>query len=190
MAEKYEVRIEAERFIHNDLSNCANVMRKIMGKKFESQETDGVYSVMMSSLIFSAFSIEAKVNFVGWKVLEKGWPERASLTEKIDLLIKVLPIDLKWGERPLQTIAKLSNFRNTLAHGKPDIVDKTVITHVRPEVWDALKGEWESSVTPENVERCYDDTEKLWKILFEAAQIPVSKTLTHGGHSLSVEVQT
>ncbi len=185
MAEKYEVRIEAERFIHNDLSGCAHEMLQIMRRINLPDETGGVFFVMMSSLIFSAFSIEAKVNFVGWKVLEKGWPERASLTEKIDLLIKVLPLDLKWGERPLQTIAKLSNFRNTLAHGKPDIVDKTVITHVRPEVWDALKGEWESSVTPENVERCYDDTEKLWEILLDVAQIPASKTITHGGHRLS-----
>ena len=184
MTERFDVRIEAERYIHNDLSNCAFGMMEVMRKKIESEETAGIYFEMMSSLIFTAFTIEAKINFVGWKVLEKGWPERDCLHEKIDLLIRELNLKIKWGERPLQTIAKLNGFRNTLAHGKPDIVDKTFTTHEKPDVWEALKGQWESSVTPENVEQCYADVNELWKILLEAAKIPVADTLTVGSRRL------
>lgn len=139
----------------------------------------------MGSLIFSAFAIEAKVNYVGWKVLKNGWPERANLHEKIDLLIAVLALNLSWGQRPLQTISQLKRFRDTIAHGKPEIINETIITDVEPDVWDALKAQWESSVTPENVDLCYEDMDTFWKTLLDAAKIRVGDTLTHGGHSLT-----
>jgi hypothetical protein len=74
---RYEVLLEAERFIHNDLSNCAWNFQQLVHKKIEKGEREGIYHFMLASLIFSAFSIEAKLNFVGWRYLADGWPERA-----------------------------------------------------------------------------------------------------------------
>ncbi len=141
MAKKFEVRTQAERFIHNELSNCAFTFSQVTNTKFETKKTLGVAHDMMAALVFTAFSIEAKVNFVGWMTLEDGWPERASTKEKIDLLLKVLSINLSWGERPLQTINQLKKFRDTIAHGKPEIVDNTDVVDVEPEVWDALRSQ-------------------------------------------------
>ncbi|MGR3795503.1 hypothetical protein [Vannielia sp. SX4] len=160
-----------------------------MKQQIENGERAGVYHIMMASLIFSAFSIEAKVNFVGWKVLKNGWPERANLREKIALLLQILPLELSWGERPLQTVAELKRFRDTLAHGKPEIVDETAIVDVPPEIWDALKSQWESSVTPDFVNRCREDEDVLWQKLLGAAKINVSDTITHGGHDLKKLVE-
>ncbi|WP_377508213.1 hypothetical protein [Octadecabacter sp. R77987] len=171
MAGKFEVRTQAEKFIHNDLSNCAYSFEKSVGQKISSGETEGVYHDMMAALVFTAFSIEAMVNFVGWKVLENGWPERANLREKVDLLSKVLDLELDWGTRPLQTINQLKRFRDTIARGKPEVVDETTIVEVEPAVWDALKGQWEESVTPDFVKRCLEDEGKLWKMLLKAAEI-------------------
>ncbi|MGR3659671.1 MAG: hypothetical protein ACU0CA_00580 [Paracoccaceae bacterium] len=184
MAEKFEIKIAAERYIHNDLSNCSWQFQKMIHKKIASGEREGVYHYMMASLIFSAFSFEAKLNFVGWKILGEGWPERANFREKLTLLAEKLKLELNWGERPLQTMSQLKRFRDTLAHGKPEIVDETRIVDVEPSVWEALKGQWESSVTPEFVDQCREDEKAFWKILLDAAGIDVAKTLTHGGHTL------
>ncbi len=189
MVEKFKLRIEAERFIHNDLSNCAWCFNKEVQKKFDSGETEGVYHEMLACLVFSAFSVEAKVNFVGWKVLEKGWPERANLREKINLLNVHLDCDLVWSERPLHTIRELKRFRDTVAHGKPEIVDETKIVNVEPEIWDALKGQWEQSVNRDFVQRCIDDEKKLWNVLLEKADIELYQTITHGGHNLKAIVE-
>lgn len=140
-----------------------------MKEQFDSGNTEGVYHTMMASLVFSAFSVEAKVNFIGWKVLGDGWPDRANLLEKIDLLTKVLGLNLDRGARPLQTISKLKRFRDTLAHGKPEIVEKASCADVAPEVWDALKAQWEQAVNPEFVNRCREDEDDLWQKLLSSA---------------------
>jgi hypothetical protein len=184
MAEKFEIQMEAERFIHNDLESCASGLRDAMHKKIDSDDRTGLYFEMMGSLVFSAFAIEAKVNFVGWKHLGNGWPERANLREKINLLIEVLPLDLSWEKRPLQTVSHLKSFRDTIAHGKPDIINKQETTDVKPTVEEMLRGQWEALVNPENVDRCCEDIDELWKTLLEAAVIPVEDTLTHGNLSL------
>lgn len=182
--EKYLLHIEAERFIHNDLSNCAYGFREQVKKQFDEKDTEGVYFPMMGALVFSAFALEAKVNFIGWKVLHGGWPERANLREKIDLLRVILPLDLRWGERPLQTFAKLKKFRDTLAHGKPEIVDQTKTVQEEPEIWDALKSQWEASVTPDFIDLVHDDIKNFFHLALDAADIDFGATITHGGHSL------
>ncbi|MHA6265001.1 hypothetical protein ACXYMO_17515 [Arenibacterium sp. CAU 1754] len=154
-------------------------------KKFSEEKRTGVGYDMTACLLFSAFSIEAKINFVGWKVLEKGWPERANLREKIDLLNEILGLDLNWGTKPLQTLAKLKKFRDTIAHGKPEIVDETKVVKVEPEVWDALKGQWEAVINENFVADCRNAEKELWDLMLEKADIPEHQTLTHGGHSLA-----
>ncbi len=184
MAKKFQIAVEAERFIHNDLSNCALHFSETIREKVISGETEGVYLDMMAALVFSAFSIEAKINFVGWRVLEDGWPERANLWEKIALLSKVLGFEVDRGSRPWQTLRNLKKFRDTLAHGKPEVVEEVKVVDVEPEVWDALKAQWEYSVTPEFVGQCREDENQIWELLLEAADIELFTTLTHGGHSL------
>ena len=186
MSKKYEVRTTAERYIHNELSTCAWHFQGVAKKKIETGETEGCALDMMAALVFCAFSTEAKVNFVGWKTLQDGWPERANLREKIDLLRKTLSLHIDWSTRPLQTVAKLKRFRDTLAHGKPEIVDETQVTDVEPEIWDALKAQWENSVQPDFVDRCREDEEALWDIMLKAAGIGRHETLTIGGQSLTV----
>lgn len=143
-----------------------------------------LYPAFCRCYVFSAFAIEAKVNFVGWKLFEEDWPERNNLREKIDLLLEKLDLKLDWGERSLQSVYNLKCVRDTIAHGKPEIVDTTLVTEVEPEVWDSLKGQWETSLTPDNIERCCEDVDKLWRMLLDAAGISVGETLTHGMHNL------
>ncbi len=139
---------------------------------------------MMASLVFYAFTVEAKVNFVGWKVLEDGWPERANFREKIRLIAKVLNMELDWGARPLQTLNSIRKLRDTLAHGKPEIIDEVKIVEEEPSVWDVLKSQWEFSITPEMVAMAKEDVDQFWNMLLVAAEIPITDTITHGGDML------
>lgn len=186
MAKRYEVSIEAEHFIHNDLSNCAHWFQEVAIQKNSSGGGEGLALDIMACLVFTAFSVEAKVNFVGWKILQNDWPERRNLRDKIEILNAQLQLNLDWQSRPLETISKLKDFRNVLAHGKPSLIDYTKVVDVEPEVWDALKTEWENAVTIEFASMCRTDEESLWNLMLERAEIPLSQTLTHGGHHLTV----
>lgn len=190
MKRQFELSIEAEHFIHNDLSNCAWSFSETVKAKVAADDMQGIYHHIMAALVFSAFTLEAKVNFVGWKVLQDGWPERANLREKIMLLGKVLDLELDWGARPLQTFSKTTKLRDTLAHGKPSVVDKVEIVDEEPEIWEVLKGQWENSVTPELVELVAEDLDAFWRKLLDAANIEIGETLTHGGHSLRQVIET
>lgn len=111
------------------------------------------------------------------------------MREKIDLLRKTLGLDIDWSNRLLQTIAQLKRFRDTLAHGRPEIIDETKVVDVEPDVWDALQAQWERSVQPDFMNRCREDEDNLWTAMLDAAGISIHETLTTGGHSLSVFVQ-
>ncbi|WP_039018997.1 hypothetical protein [Halocynthiibacter namhaensis] len=184
MTKKVEVHLEAERYIHNVLSGCSFTLQNRMNDQFESAETTGVYHTMMACLVFVAFTVEARVNFIGQKVFGEGWPEKANLEEKIELLNVHLGIGLCRGDRPLQTILKLKKLRNTLAHGKPEIVSRVEKHDEEPDVFGALRFTWEEAVNKDFVMRCDMDEKRLWSMLLEAAGIDEAEAITHGGYSV------
>ena len=185
MAIKFEVRIAAERHIFNDLSACTRAHSDVMREKIDGDRRDGVYYDMMASLVFAAFDLEAKVNFVGWKVFEDGWPGRANIREKIQLLNRHLQMNLDWGCRPLQTLNELRKFRDTLAHGKPEEVKIEQVVDVEPDIWEALRGQWEVFVNAVQVDRCIADVSAFWDQMLRAANISHWETTTRAEHSLS-----
>lgn len=187
MPKQFELRMEAERFIHNDLAQATARLFDAVEAKHIAKDTAGVYYDEMACIIFCAFTVEAQVNFVGWKVLEEGWPERASLEEKINLLIKVIPLKLDWKERPLKSIGKLKDVRNKVAHGKPEPYKKTVVVNTDdPDIWQMLKGSWTKPISRKNMKMFYEDMEAFWQHMLEKAEISFYETITHGSHSLSL----
>jgi hypothetical protein len=74
----------------------------------------------LSSIVLTAFTLEAFLNHVGPTVLSSwGRLERVPWRSKLDLLCELLKVQMPGeNERPLQTISKLFRFRNTLAHGR------------------------------------------------------------------------
>ena len=82
----------------------------------------------LSSAVLAAFTFEAYLNHVGPTVIA-SWTEleRLSPWAKFHLLCEVLKVQFPKGsgERPLQTIFKLLDFRNKMAHGRSqDLVSK------------------------------------------------------------------
>ena len=184
MAEKFEVYVEAERFIHNDISSVAFHLYELVERRLVEDARDGIALEMTACLTFYAFAIEAKVNFVGWKIFGDEWPERKPLKEKINKICDDLSISKDWSVRPLSTFQMLKSFRDTLAHGKPEIVDEKIITDVEPEIWDALRGQWEKTVTFDNMKLAKEDIQIFWCEMLGKSGIEIHQTLTRGGHSL------
>ncbi len=187
MATKYEVTSDYEKLIHNDLTNCAHSLRKMMHGKLQSDDRTGVSHLMMASLAFTAFSTEAVVNFVGWKLLKGEWPERKSFWKKVDLLIKTLELELSWDARPLSTLGHLhDSFRNKIAHGQPDAQSVTDLFDETPDIFDSLKGEWEEWLSAEHVDTCYEDLKAVEQLLIAKAEIPGTELLSHASQSVKV----
>lgn len=88
----------------------------------------------LSSAVLAAFAFEAYLNHVGprtlacWSQLERlpPWSKFELLCENLDVTFPDGP-----SKRPLQTVAKLLNFRNTMAHGRSTEIKP------RPELRDA-----------------------------------------------------
>jgi hypothetical protein len=84
-------------------------------------QPSGSSSQFLSSAVLTAFAFEAYVNHVGptviscWKQLERLPP-----LSKFDLLCETLGVSFPegLGRRPLQSVIKLLEFRNTMAHGR------------------------------------------------------------------------
>jgi hypothetical protein len=77
----------------------------------------------LSSALLTAFAVEAYLNHVGpqivacWESLERLPP-----LSKFDLLCELMRVEFKKGERPRQTIEALFEFRNTMAHGRTEVL--------------------------------------------------------------------
>lgn len=84
----------------------------------------------LSSALLTAFTFEAYLNHVG-DAIYPNWEDYEPMRplEKLQLLCEKLGVVLSKspGARPLQTVAKLMAFRNTMAHGKTSELNFTSV---------------------------------------------------------------
>jgi hypothetical protein len=84
-------------------------------------------------------------------------------------------IDLKpdYGSRPWQIIKELFDFRNALAHGKPEIVkdetDQDLDDYLSS--MDFVQAEWEKFAIERNALRAQEDVEKIANLLYKKAGV-------------------
>lgn len=118
--------------------------------------------------------MEAYLNWLGEKLfVHWRYLERLSPTEKLEVLADRLNVEIDWGSRPWQTHKLLFNFRNTIAHGKPETL---IMETVEPldEKLDSKLGKferttWEKFCTEGNAERAQEDIEAILRALHAAA---------------------
>jgi hypothetical protein len=139
-------------------------------------EQKGSYWLWMGSLIFTAFSFEAYLNHVGtkvfacWNIFEKA----VSPDGKLDILCEKLGIDLKKGEPPRQTVHKLFEFRNKLAHGRTVTLEPKQPPYDADENFEKIIEErpltvWEEYCTAGNVLRARADIKQIMQLIHEKA---------------------
>jgi hypothetical protein len=145
-------------------------------------------SVSTFCLTIIAFSFEAQMNFLGFKLIQK-WEERKPYLYKFQRVAKRLNVTVDYNSRPHSTVKELKEFRDTLAHGKPEEIKgekEETITREELERRDLLKAEWQKSLTEEFLGLAYDDTESIWRQFLELSCLSIIDTITIG--ELTTEV--
>jgi hypothetical protein len=186
--EKIKVRRLAKKhiYVHNDLSNAAYHFHEKVNERFANNDREGIAFDILAELIFLAFTIEAKINFLGSKLIE-GWIEREYFWPKLKLVLKQLGLNVDLNTRPYSTIKKLKDLRDSLAHGKPlhlELDEEAVVDANEDESID-LRAEWESYCTEEFANQAYEDVNEIWKQLLSASKLALFDTLSGGERSIT-----
>jgi hypothetical protein len=117
---KAKVHLEAHHhfYIHNDIGNAAFYFKTRVEERIAKGDRDGIGFEIMAGLTLLAFEVEARFNFLGAKLIA-DWNERKPLMEKIKKVCAHLGGTPDFSARPYWSVTKLKDFRDTLAHGKP-----------------------------------------------------------------------
>lgn len=185
MANKMKVVISREKqiFIHNDLSNAAHYFTKTAEKRIADNDREGVGIEMMAGLVMLAFAAEAKFNFIGWRVFGDRWNERQPAYKKVDEVVAELKIEADFSTRPFKTLNELRDFRDTVAHGKPQVVREEQEVIIAAEELDDmgfLQAGWERWVKLDYLKQSKADLDEIWKVLLDASKLEIFDTLTQG----------
>jgi hypothetical protein len=135
----------------------------------------GIRLDCMSCLIALAFSVEALLNLVGSRKVA-DWKERAAFMTKVKALQTRLGFEFDEKLEPYNTIMRLKNARDKMAHGQPaEFVLKSDDTNVLAQ---AMQSPWSDSTTPEFVIRAYEEVQRFKAMLLKKARIKSGSTYT------------
>ncbi|TAY69306.1 hypothetical protein [Rhizobium leguminosarum] len=188
MGRKIRVKIDENRqiFIHNDLANAAFHFKERVEQKHKADDLYTIGLDMMGCIMTLSFTNEARMNFLGYKLIE-GWNEWQTIKDKVKKVARKLGTPANFGARPYSTIMEVKEFRDIFAHGKPIVVNSThelVTTQDEIDRYNILQPEWQRFLTVEFVQKAYADLEEIWDALLKLAGLSVFETMTHGGRSI------
>ena len=177
-------------YVHNDLSNGAHHFVERIKERIVQDDRKAIAFDCMACLTLLAFSFEARINFLGFKLVE-GWKERKPFNDKVEEVLGCLKLKPDWNSRPYSAISALKSFRDSIAHGKPLELefDEEIVT--KPDEIDRkidLDGEWMRYCTADEVFEMYADFESIWTGLLAASRLKVFETITHGSSPISSPV--
>ena len=143
--------------------------------------------------IFTAFSLEAYFNHIG-EQLFKSWEALEYLTplKKLDVICEKIDMILDQSRRPYQTIKKLFDFRNQMAHGRTIKLSKEEIRgfddNLDEYLGERLKAWWQEYCTVSNAKRAREDSEKIMQLIHNNAKIRNDHLFTFGMASHSAKI--
>jgi len=149
-----------------DLNHSSHVL--ILKTK---ENRKGSYHTTMAALLLTAFTFEAYLNHLGSGKI-KFWDKIESIRvlDKYEVLCKEFDIEVDFSKRPYQTLKSLFKYRNSIAHGKSQILEKTETVNASSDPYDhSPKTQWEEFCTLKNAERAKEDVEQTITELHEAA---------------------
>jgi len=174
--------------IHNDISNTAHYLKTRIEEKEAAEDRQGIALDITACLVMLAFTFESRLNFIGEQKVA-DFKERRVFDKKVETVLKALGLEPDFSVRPYSSIKELKNFRDTIAHGKPDTieVDETVDFQPGTNYDDFnLRGDWEAFLTVDFVRQCSDDIDHIWSEWIATAEIELHQTLTYGEYSISL----
>lgn len=167
-------------YIHNDLSNAALYFKERIESRLQNEDEEGIAFDYMAFLVLSAFACEARINFLG-KKLVSDWNEYSAFHVKVSKVLSTVGITQKSNQRPFSTLKTIKDLRDTLAHGKPHETikdEEVIIEQDEANMRVSLTAEWRKYCTLEVMRIVHEDLDTIWKMLLEKADIRVFDTLT------------
>jgi hypothetical protein len=184
MIEKVRAKItqKSRLYIHNDLSNAAFHFKETIDAKEAAEDRMGITYEYMACAMMLAFTFEAKLNFMGWKLIP-DWKEFQPFYDKAEQVFERLGLELDWTNRPLSSLKEMKRFRDMIAHGKPIVIERDEIVVMKAEELDrrvSLKSPWQDGCTPHLVNLASDDLAVIWHRMLEASGLEIFDTMTSG----------
>jgi hypothetical protein len=147
-------------------------------------EPRGSYYLVLGSLVFSAFALEAFLNHLGESTF-KSWNdlESISVRAKVSVICERIGVEPNWGAQPWQIIPEIIGFRNKVAHGKNAMLKfEAIVSKDRYEevLHQFLFADWQQYATQENAMRVRASLEELFKLLHKKAAIENDYLFHHG----------
>jgi hypothetical protein len=165
------------KFIHNDLMQGAHFFRQVCVEKEKAGNRHGIAWDYIACLMFIAFAFEACMNVIG-KMKVKDFNERAPFY-KFDEVIAAIAVKADWSTRPYSSMKHAKEFRDTIAHGKPEYEEIDEKGDPRElEEKGSLAGEWQKMIEHKRVLECYEDLDVIWKEWLTAGKIDFMDTLS------------
>ena len=159
---------------HNDLLTLAWYHLKAIQEKRNRNELVGLRQDAMSTIIAMAFSVEALINFVGFKRVPE-WKERASYDTKFKTLQKHLRLVVQWDREPFLTLLEIKQLRDQMAHGKPIEVDARDIDD--DQFARLMMHPWDGHLGAEFVEAAYKQVVRFESQLLKGARIQAEQAV-------------
>lgn len=134
-------------------------------------EPEGRHYTTMGALILAAFTFEAYLNHLGHTTI-KFWSEVESIKvmEKYSILCKNFDVSPDFSKRPYQTLKALFKFRNAIAHGKSQTLQKMKEVSSQDEPYvHTPKADWEEYCNLDNAKRAKEDVSLIITELHKAA---------------------
>lgn len=143
----------------------------------------------MTCIVFSAFSLEAYLNFAGGEILSY-WDklEKITFKSKLEILHEVASLQYEPGNRPINTVLKLISMRNKMAHGKPAKFSFSIQSESKmvSPMLDTIGTDWGKFCTKENAKRGLDDVAELVETLHSALKLEQSAMYYPGWSEVNV----
>jgi len=159
---------------HNDLQRAAQHFRARIDERLAADDRKGIAFDILAELVFLAFSVEAKVNFLGAKLIS-DWKECAPFNEKLDLVLDRLGIVPDRTVRPYSTLEALKSLRDSMAHGKPVHEVKTeelvIDTDEDEDLFADLRGDWDGYYRGTFYQDAQDDVTAMWEAWIAASKL-------------------
>ena len=148
----------------------------LLGAAFRAVESAKAVKVLRTNncliaITFSALSIEAMANAIGDRVIQ-DWKdlESSSPTAKIRIIAEHLKIPFVRSDEPWSTVIWLAQFRNRIAHPKPEqisVESKVTQREFDQSLFEYPRSKLEREITLGNATRAVEAAYKLVDVLCE-----------------------
>ncbi len=133
----------------------------------------GSFYNLMTSMLCSAFTMEAFFNHIGaahikgWDILKKP----LSPKEKLDFIARDCNYKIDYGSRPFQTFNDIIRFRNTMVHAESEFLEYPEEFTFVNDIEQRLTTKWEKEIQLNTAKRYFEDILEMMDIICEQYHI-------------------